>query len=73
MVYFQTKNPNFGKICKALQWKMFVHLVKGHSVNFPFLAECCTKKNLTTLAETTPQDHAAMQRATLNFTPGTQE
>jgi hypothetical protein len=22
MVYFQTKNPNLGKICSALEWKM---------------------------------------------------
>jgi hypothetical protein len=24
MVYFQTKNPNLGKFCIALEWKMMV-------------------------------------------------
>jgi hypothetical protein len=22
--YFQTKNPNLGKFCRVLQWKMFI-------------------------------------------------
>jgi hypothetical protein len=32
MVCFQTKNPNLGKFCWVLQWKMLVHLV--HLVHF---------------------------------------
>jgi hypothetical protein len=27
MVCFQTKNPNFGKFWRALDWKMFLHFV----------------------------------------------
>jgi hypothetical protein len=27
MVYFQTKNPNLGKFCRVLQWKMLVNLI----------------------------------------------
>jgi hypothetical protein len=26
MAYFQTKNPNLGKFCRALQWKILVYL-----------------------------------------------
>jgi hypothetical protein len=25
MVYFQTKNPNLGKFCRAAEWKMFIY------------------------------------------------
>jgi hypothetical protein len=27
MVYFQTKNPNLGKFCRALHWKMLIHFM----------------------------------------------
>jgi hypothetical protein len=27
MVYFQTKNPNFGKIWRALEWKMLLYFM----------------------------------------------
>jgi uncharacterized membrane protein YfcA len=27
MVYFQTKNPNFGLFSKALEWKIFVYFM----------------------------------------------
>jgi hypothetical protein len=27
MVYFQTKNPDFGKFWMALDWKMFIYFV----------------------------------------------
>jgi hypothetical protein len=27
MVYFQTKNPNLGKFCRALEWKMSVYFL----------------------------------------------
>jgi hypothetical protein len=27
MVYFQTKNSNFGKFLRALDWRMLIHLI----------------------------------------------
>jgi hypothetical protein len=34
MVYFQTKNPNLGKLWRVLKWNMSVYYVCGHSVYF---------------------------------------
>jgi hypothetical protein len=34
LVYFQTKNPNLGKFCRVLHWKMLV-CFNGHLVIFP--------------------------------------
>jgi hypothetical protein len=64
MVYFQTKNPDCGKLWRGLQWKMLVYykaiwsifgyivwsfvIFYGYLVYFPVLV-CCTKKNLATL------------------------
>jgi hypothetical protein len=33
MLYFETKNPNLGKIWRVLQWKMMVHF-NGHLAYF---------------------------------------
>jgi hypothetical protein len=30
MVYFQTKNSKLGKICRALEWKMLIHIFNDH-------------------------------------------
>jgi hypothetical protein len=30
MVCFRTKNPNLGKFCRALEWKMLVYFTYGH-------------------------------------------
>jgi hypothetical protein len=63
VVYFQTKNPNLGKIWKALEWEMWVYLLSlwnilrpiGNFVLiwyiFPVLVYC-VKKNLATLVQT---------------------
>jgi hypothetical protein len=32
MAYFQTKNPNFGKFWRDLQWKMLVYLMSVWSI-----------------------------------------
>jgi hypothetical protein len=63
MVCFQTKNPNFGKLWRVLQWKMMVYFIDTRSISrsfvifyghlvvyFPVLV-FCTKKNLATLAQ----------------------
>jgi hypothetical protein len=34
MEYFQTKNPNLGKLSRVLQWKMFVYILYVHLVYF---------------------------------------
>jgi hypothetical protein len=36
MVYFQTKNRNFGTFLRALQWKMFVYFMDIGSILGPF-------------------------------------
>jgi hypothetical protein len=36
MVYFQTKNPNFGKIWNFLQWEMLVSFMTIRSILRPF-------------------------------------
>jgi hypothetical protein len=36
MVYFQTENPNFGKIWRALEWKMLVYLMTINNIVWPF-------------------------------------
>jgi hypothetical protein len=63
VVYFQTKNPNLGKFCRAMQWKMAVwYLLRpfgifgchfdifyGHFGIFSPVLVSRTKKNLATL------------------------
>jgi hypothetical protein len=36
MVYFQTKNCNFGKSRRVLQWKMLVYFIETVSILEPF-------------------------------------
>jgi hypothetical protein len=36
MVYFQTKNPNWGKFWRALEWKMFVYFMTVWNILRPF-------------------------------------
>jgi hypothetical protein len=36
MVCFQTKNPNFGKFCRVLQWKILVYFMTIWSILRPF-------------------------------------
>jgi hypothetical protein len=36
MVCFQTKNPNFGKIWRALQWKMLLNVMTIWNILGPF-------------------------------------
>jgi hypothetical protein len=36
MVYFQTKDPNLGKIWRALEWKMLVYFMVVRSILWPF-------------------------------------
>jgi hypothetical protein len=40
MVCFQTKNPNLGKICRALQWKTMVYFMDRWSILCPFVIFC---------------------------------
>jgi hypothetical protein len=53
MVYFQTKNPKFGQIWRAME---DVGIFYGHLVYFVvnliyFLSSCCTNTNLATLMQ----------------------
>jgi hypothetical protein len=66
MVYFQTKNPNWGKFWRVLQWNIHIgiHIVcpfgrfYGHLVYFLIIwyispvSVCCRKKNLAALSLT---------------------
>jgi hypothetical protein len=36
MVHFRTKNPNLGKFCRVLQWKMFVYFTAIWYILRPF-------------------------------------
>jgi hypothetical protein len=36
MVYFQAKNPNFGKIWRALEWKMLLYFMTIWNIKRPF-------------------------------------
>jgi hypothetical protein len=36
MVCFQTKNPNFGKIWRALEWKMLLYFMTIWNILRPF-------------------------------------
>jgi hypothetical protein len=36
MVYFQTKNPDLGKIFRALEWKMFSYFMTIRKIKQPF-------------------------------------
>jgi hypothetical protein len=36
MVCFQTKNPNFGKICRALEKKMLLYFITFWNISRPF-------------------------------------
>jgi hypothetical protein len=36
MVCFQTKNPNLGKFCMALDWKMFVYFMATWNILWRF-------------------------------------
>jgi hypothetical protein len=36
MVYFQSKNPNSGKVCRVLQWKMLTNFIDIWSNLLPF-------------------------------------
>jgi hypothetical protein len=36
MVYFQTKNPNLGKFCSTLKWKMLVYFMTVWNILRPF-------------------------------------
>jgi hypothetical protein len=36
MVYFQTKNTNFGKIWRALEWKILLYFVTIWNIVRPF-------------------------------------
>jgi hypothetical protein len=61
MVYFQTENTNLGKCCRALDWKMLIHLMAicnilrtsgicyDHLLHFFPVLVSCTKKNLAAL------------------------
>jgi hypothetical protein len=63
LVYFQTKNPNFGKLWRALRWKKLVFfmdilsILQPNGIKVHFVAVwyifavlvCCTEKNLATL------------------------
>jgi hypothetical protein len=61
MVWFQTKNPNFGKIWRVLEWKMLLYfmtiwnilrpfgIIYGLLVQFVVIWYVWTEKNLATL------------------------
>jgi hypothetical protein len=36
MAYFPTKNPNFGKFWRALEWKMLIYFMTIKSILRPF-------------------------------------
>jgi hypothetical protein len=36
MVYFQTKNPNFGKFLRALEWKMLIYFMTIWNILWPY-------------------------------------
>jgi hypothetical protein len=36
MVYFRTKNPNLGKLWRALEWKMLVYFMPIWNILWPF-------------------------------------
>jgi hypothetical protein len=36
MAYFQTKNPNLGKLWRAFEWKILVHLMPISNILRPF-------------------------------------
>jgi hypothetical protein len=36
MVYFQTKNPNLGKFCRALEWEMLLYFKAMWNIFKPF-------------------------------------
>jgi hypothetical protein len=36
MVYFQTKNPNLGKFCSALDWKMLIYFMAIWNILWTF-------------------------------------
>jgi hypothetical protein len=38
--FFQTKNPNLGKFCRVLQWKMLVYFIAVSSILRPFGIFC---------------------------------
>jgi hypothetical protein len=40
MAYFQTKNPNFGKFWRVLQWKMLVYYIASWSILLLFGLFC---------------------------------
>jgi hypothetical protein len=59
MAYFQTKNPNFGKFCRDLRWKILFYFMAIWSILRPFgiffrvyFMVGCTKENLATQAGT---------------------
>jgi hypothetical protein len=37
MVYFQTKNPNYDKFWRSLEWKMLVHFMVIWNILRPYL------------------------------------
>jgi hypothetical protein len=41
MAYFPTKNPNFGKFWRALEWKMLVYFMANWYNLWPFSIVCC--------------------------------
>jgi hypothetical protein len=49
--YFNAKNPSFGILCKALEWKMLVYYLAIWNILLPFgiFWVYCTSKNLATL------------------------
>jgi hypothetical protein len=77
MVCFQTKNPNFGKFWRVLQWKILVYFMtiwsileifNGHFVYyvviwyiFPGLV-FCTMKNLATLQAGISSNYPALPK-----------
>jgi hypothetical protein len=36
MVYFQTKNPNFGNCLRALDWKMLIYFKVSSNISLTF-------------------------------------
>jgi hypothetical protein len=41
IVYFQTKNPNLGKLWNALEWERFVYFMVIWKILWPFVGIFC--------------------------------